>query len=412
MKHLLTAVLVLAIISLTFLTCNNKCRPAVNTSNETVATSASFGDVAETQSQKYYGDTLCQYDGMTLIYDCYFECKENPSSLSKCAIITYRDTTPVDTCLIIGDGICTVNGDYLDFAIGVDTMSYPFRELSKSVNPERDLLPKDVIRHTYNHSFRLTDVSWSCDFSFLAYLPNNHQVWIRQFIATVMRNDIQAIFLDNKGSDKIFNEYYGIKKKPKKIKGINAYSQTPEQIAKHFAKDFENHYKKEYTIADCDGAAPKYDYSLTVSPAWKSEDGQLVTYRFYSYYYTSGMHGFMEEYYLTFDSETGRLLGWKDFFTEKGFKSAIGILEQKLCDHRNTYTTCEGPYPACLVASELEANASEIIKEIHDSIYYPRPALTNSGVVFSYQPYEMGPFSEGILHFPIPYKHISLKVKR
>lgn len=151
---------------------------------------------------------------------------------------------------------------------------------------------------------------------------------------------------------------------------------------------------------------------LTMAPAWESGDKKLITYRFYSYYYTSGMHGFMEEYYITFDAESGRLLGKDDLFTNAGFKEAVGILEQKLCDHRNEYTTCDGPYPAHLEKSELEANASEIIKEVVDTVYYPRPALTNSGVIFSYQPYEMGAFCEGILHFPIPYRHVSLKIKR
>lgn len=410
MRHLLTAILVLAIATMTFVTCYNKCSSDVNDSNNT-ATSDTIDNIPEAE-QKYCGDTLYQYDGKTIVYDYGFEWEDRPFALSTSAIITYRDTTPIDTCRVIGNGTWIVNGDNLDFAIGVDTVSYPFRKLPKSVDPERDLLSKDIVMHTYHHSFELTDSSRNCDFSFFAYLPKNHPAWIKQIIATVIRNDIQAIFLDNKGSGKILNEYLGIKKKPKKISGINAYSMTPEQIAKHFAKDFEKHYKKEFTIADCDGVGPKYDYMLTVSPAWNSKDGKLVTYRFYSYYYTSGMHGYMEEYYLTFDSESGRMLGWKDIFTDKGFKSAIRILEQMLYDYKKTYTTCEEPYPAHLGKSELEANASETIKEIHDSVYYPRPALTNSGVVFSYQPYEMGAFSEGILHFPIPYKQLSLKIKR
>ncbi|WP_368408261.1 RsiV family protein [uncultured Duncaniella sp.] len=42
--------------------------------------------------------------------------------------------------------------------------------------------------------------------------------------------------------------------------------------------------------------------------------------------------------------------------------------------------------------------------------YYPRPALTNQGVVFSYQPYEKGSFAEGILHFVIPYSKLDVKI--
>lgn len=407
MRHLLTTILVVALASFIFTTCHNSIKASSKPAEEVAV------EEEDAVESRYYGDTLYQYDWKTIVYDYGFEWDDRPSSLSTSAIITYRDTTPIDTCRVIGNGTWIVNGDYLNFAIGIDTISYPFRNLPDSVDPERELVYSkfDVKRHDYHYTFELTDSSRSCDFSFVAYLPKDRPKWVDQFIATVMRNDIQAIFLDNKGSDRIINEYYGIKKKPKKIHGINAYSMTPEQIAKHFANDFETHYKKDFSIEDCDGIGPKYDYMLTVAPAWMSSDKSLVTYRFYSYYYTAGMHGFMEEYYLTFDNESGKLLGRDDFFTNAGFKEAIGILEQRLCDHRNTYTTCDGPYPSYLEESELEANASENIKEIRDSVYYPRPALTNSGVIFSYQPYEMGAFCEGILHFPIPYKQLSLKVK-
>lgn len=72
----------------------------------------------------------------------------------------------------------------------------------------------------------------------------------------------------------------------------------------------------------------------------------------------------------------------------------------------------DGIYLASLEKDELESNASEILKEIYDGTYYPRPALTNQGVVFSYQPYEKGSFAEGILHFVIPYSKLDVKVPR
>lgn len=411
MKHLLTTILVVALASFFIAACRNNIKSSPAPTEAVTENEEKVTEEEEAEEWRYYGDTLYQYDGKTIVYDYWSECDERCTSLSTSAIITYCDTVPIDTCRVIGNGTWSVNGDNLDFAIGVDTISYPFRNLPDSVEPERELVASkfDVVRHDYHYSFELTDSSRNCDFNFVAYLPKSYPKWVKQFIATVMRNDIQAIFLDDKGSDRIINEYYGIQKKPRKIHGINAYSMTPEQIAKHFANDFEAHYKKEFSVKDCDGIGPKYDYMLTVAPEWESGDKKFITYRFYSYYYTSGMHGFMEEYYLTFNSENGQLLGKDDIFTANDFKSAIGILEQKLCDHRNEYTTCDGPYPAHLEESELEANASEIIKEVKDSVYYPRPALTNSGVVFSYQPYEMGAFCEGILHFPIPYRQLSLK---
>lgn len=37
--------------------------------------------------------------------------------------------------------------------------------------------------------------------------------------------------------------------------------------------------------------------------------------------------------------------------------------------------------------------------------YYPRHAITNEGIVFSYQTYEKGANFDGVLHFVQPYKN-------
>ena len=125
-----------------------------------------------------------------------------------------------------------------------------------------------------------------------------------------------------------------------------------------------------------------------------------------------GAHGFMEEYYLTFDNENGRILGYNDIFGANDLKKALELLEQEITAQKKEFMNFDGIYPASLEKDELESNASEILKGIYDGTYYPRPALTIQGVVFSYQPYEKGSFAEGILHFVIPYSKLDVKVPR
>lgn len=96
----------------------------------------------------------------------------------------------------------------------------------------------------------------------------------------------------------------------------------------------------------------------------------------------------------------------------KAFPEAIRLLEQKLTAKEAQYRDLDEPYPAGMNAEQLEANTSEIIKEVYQGSYYPRPALTNEGLVFSYQPYEKGAFCEGILHFVIPYSNLKTKIAR
>lgn len=84
----------------------------------------------------------------------------------------------------------------------------------------------------------------------------------------------------------------------------------------HYAKEFERLYRKEFDETDKEGRrrGPEYDYLFKMNPAWKSSDGKYVTYRFYTFNYTMGMHGLMNEYYLTFDNTTGRILGAEELF--------------------------------------------------------------------------------------------------
>lgn len=349
----------------------------------------------------YYGDTLYQYDGKTLIID-YSDEDDELSSMSASKIMTYVGTTPVDSCRVIGNGTYFADGSTLKFAIGVDTVRYNMRNLPDSVDPARELLPPGVVEHRFFRSFSLSDSSWNCDFKFHAFLPKGHPAWLNQFIAVIMRNDIQAMYLDNKGADRILKEYYGIKNQPKKIGGINAASMSPKQIAKHFASEHERLYRNDFDDGE-ETRGPKYDYMIEVAPAWSSPDGRYVTYRFYSYYYTAGAHGFMEEYYLTIDNNSGRLLGYEDIIGKKDFPKSIAELEKQLTAYRSTWSGNTDTYPAALDGESLEANSSEIIKEIYNGSYYPRPAITKRGIVFTYQPYEKGAFCDGILHFVQPF---------
>lgn len=401
MRHLLTAISAAILLSVVFIMFANRDGNSID------GLSTDMSDSITEAKSRYYGDTLFQYDGKTVIADYFTEEDKEVSSLSTCLLLTYADTVAVDTCRVIGNGAYVADGTIFKYAVGIDTIRYDMRYLPDSIQPILALLPSGTVEHSYTRSFKLNDSSWRCDFKFLAYLPKGHPTWLNQFIATIIRNDIQGLYLDNKGADRILKEYYSIKATLRKIGGINASSMSPEQIAVHFSKEHERLYRKDFTEEDF---GPKYDYMMEVAPAWESKNGQYVTYRFYTYYYTMGAHGFMEEYYLTFDNENGRILGYNDIFEANDFKKVLDLLEQEITAQKKEFMNFDGIYPASLEKDELESNASEILKEVYDGSYYPRPAMTRQGIVFSYQPYEKGSFAEGILHFVIPYSKLDIKI--
>lgn len=425
MKYLLPLVLAIGILGLIYGGLHQTSTINEDADSTPTDTTARIKEIQQAVSEiinpqqetdgKNYGDTLFQYDGKTVVYDYFSFNDEDITSRSHSAIITYQDTIPVDTCMVNGNGWWFADGEILKFSIGVDTVYYNFRHLPEAVYPELELLPKGVKEYSYTSKFALSDSSWDCDFVFRAYLPENSPSWIRQFMASVMNNDIQGLFMDNKGADKILKEYYGIKSTPRKIRGLDASVKTPKEIARHFSKEHERLYRKEFGGPDSDSHGPKYDYSFLIAPAWQSKDGNYITYRFYTYYYTMGMHGFMEEYYLTFNTSTGKLLGFTDLFKGESAKKVVHELDKYYSKRRKEIGyNFEGIQESWLSGNDLESNMTAVLKEQQDSVYYPRPAMTNMGVVFSYQPYEAGPFSEGIIHILLPYTNIesSLKIKR
>lgn len=369
--------------------------------------------------EHYYGDTLVQYGNTAVCISYGGETgTEEVSSIDQTMFITVRDNVPLDTCVIVDmhNGVFA-KGETIHVLFGVDTMRFDARKLPKLINMmDRYAVGRGWRKHKYEKSFSISDSSWNCDFHFQAYLPGNVPVWTKKFIATIISNDITALYLDNKGADRILKEYYGITPSPKRLRKIDASKATPEQIAAHYAREHERLYRKEFDYPDENGSnrGPKYDYMFKMNPTWISRDGKYVTYRFYTFFYTMGMHGFMEEYYLTFDNTTGHLLGAEDMIKSDRFDSVITILEKKINDYKHEYPGDESHYPANLDGKMLEANSTYIVKESVKGKVYPRPAMTDNGMVFTYQPYEMGAFSEGVIHFLIPYDEIKqfLKIRR
>jgi len=53
---------------------------------------------------------------------------------------------------------------------------------------------------------------------------------------------------------------------------------------------------------------------------------------------------------------------------------------------------------------ERDNGIDKILEEKFDGKIYPRPAVTSSGIVFSYQTYDKGSNADEVLHFTQPFK--------
>lgn len=117
-----------------------------------------------------------------------------------------------------------------------------------------------------------------------------------------------------------------------------------------------------------------------------------------------GVHGGETDFFLTFDNQTGRILGISDFFTKTEFNAAVEELTRQLNARMGSDTYTGGELTAELdYDSNVTAVHSKILNEKVNGSLYPRPAITKYGIVFSYQTYEKGSNADGILHFILPF---------
>lgn len=375
-------------------------------------------EVGEQDSDDLYLDTLAQFGdtllGFTLgvhMDDSYIE------FLNPMLLITVKNNVPIDTCMLA----CpydkfSVKDSTLLVWIDSDTLRFDAKRLPDRINVLEAMAAK---RHWRNHTlvdtFSISDSSWICGFYFQAYLPQKVPTWTKRFIKLIMENDIFNLDVEPSIGDYVLKDYYCHSHNNKRMVEINAESMTLEQIAAHYAKEHERLYREKFDRLDEDGSrvGPKCDYVFRMYPAWQSKDGKHVTYRFYTFINAGGVHGFMSEFYLTFEQSAGRLLGAKDFFKDGTFDSVIAIFEKKLNDYKHLYMSDDDHYVAALGTEELEGSSIDYTNEWVEDALYPRPAMTPQGVVFSYQPYEKGCFGEGILHFFSPLSESSpfLKIR-
>lgn len=141
-----------------------------------------------------------------------------------------------------------------------------------------------------------------------------------------------------------------------------------------------------------------------ISLYWISDDGKLTTYRFYTFIYGGGAHGMMNEYYLTFETDSGRLLGFNDIYSESEFNDVVTELGKEINYRRFNDRNMEDGLKAGIPISLEYYKRLDINHEQFDVYLYPRPVLVKQGVTFTYQPYEKGSFADGILNFILPLK--------
>lgn len=207
-------------------------------------------------------------------------------------------------------------------------------------------------------------------------LPVEHEGWMAQCVAE---------FLWMEASEE---ELYQTRPQVSSYSSLMDYYLT-SQVGTEGPDIDENRMHQTYVDTD----------SLNVVPVWQSDDNSYTTYRIKTFFYHGGAHPLYKDFYLTFDNRKHRMLSSNDIFKAGSMQDVIRRLKMK----------AGGRSVFCYEEIEDQEDAMEPISprwEHYQTHYIPRPALTNQGVVFSYQRYEIDAFAAGEFHFILPYEEV------
>ena len=119
---------------------------------------------------------------------------------------------------------------------------------------------------------------------------------------------------------------------------------------------------------------------------------KFVTYQKYTSYYTGGMHGYNKECLNSFDFIHQENVDWNYLFKEQ-YNEKVWDLLTEVAFEDEKYKNSHVDYDLEDVRIQLQGDGVDL-------------GLGDEGVVFSYQPYEIGSFADGTFHFTISYEKL------
>ena len=316
-------------------------------------------------------------------------------------LIRHVDNVAKDTMLLVGPYSRLLgHGKLCRIVVGVDTVNV---NIHRPLKKRLDLRYTDIIPgcgyYRFSKHFQLSDRSFPTDFQINIAMPDSAPEYIRHFLNKMIRDDVAAYFGDYSREETVYPS----------IPLYDIQAGSVPQMSQHYYRHFRKLYRKEFGSeagADEVPLGPCYSYQLYAYPVWESKDGENTTWKFYHYGYSGGAHGWRSEYYLTFNSDTGKPLGAMDFYTEEKFRKSVSVLERQLNAYHGREPGGEYSHVAELYdVNDEDRSTDEVLNEVIQGKVYPRPALTRQGIVFSYQTYEKGSNADGVLHFTQPYRN-------
>lgn len=330
----------------------------------------------------WYQDTMCNIKGFPVIIAWDSSCRSvlyfQGKVLADDPAMFYadKDLGPFTKIIKVGDKKLTV--DFSDTA---------------SVNRLTQLSTRVLSgfkRCCMRHQEDITDkISVVCDFEVdvpTASVPNGRLLkrWLNDVaLATISGPDTLL-------ASPHFAAYFW-KNRSKYQGSIDDRIAVYDYMARYFTNDV-----KPYIENDGDWWERRYYSSLSLRA--KYSNGRFVTYQMATNMNLNGAHGYYTLQMVSYDPIHSRPIDWNYIFKPGSAGQIVKLLE-RIAETDLEYMSWDANiYRYTYHKDEEWYDAKET--------FLPNPALTDEGVVFSYQPYEIACFAAGMYHFTIPYNRV------
>ena len=174
----------------------------------------------------------------------------------------------------------------------------------------------------------------------------------------------------------------------------NKYSE--HQIEKYVTNLYFAIKKEEYASEDTTYYPIEAFIELNLQA--RVRNNKFVTYQEFTHEYDGGVHGYYTERLVSFDHVHKQEIDNNYLFIDNSIDSIVNLLvdEAKKTPHYWEWKPNIKGY--VFVADEQGQPTGEI--------RLPQPGLSEVGLVFSFQPYEISCFAAGTFHFTIPYNRL------
>lgn len=415
MKKFIRKTLIYYISIFSLIGCNNAKVTHYNNeeNHSSIETAAAAGDtvfsereyIAKDEKPEYRGNLIVEHDNIKVyayfgLWEADTKYGDDITAKDETYLIRYIDDIKSDSMILKGPYNCLLRKKSLcQITVGTDTVNM---DITMPFNKFLDLRFIGVLPscrfYRFSKHYALNERSSTTDFQINLAIQENAPDYIRNFINEMIRDNVARYFGNDSGDKTIYPH----------IPLYDIMGGDFTQMCHYYYHQFCRLYKQESNLYLESAEIPlgsHYSYQYYAYPVWENSDSTLITWKFYYYCYMGGVHGGEQEFFLTFDNKTGRILGVKDFYSKSEFKKAMDVLTRQLNEYHDREAYDEYSYSADLdIDSTVTVEQTNVLNEVVGNKIYPRPALTRQGIVFSYQTYEKGANSDGVLHFTQPYK--------